>query len=216
MDNARIAELLELFLVDPLSDSQLNSISTYIDILLRWNSKMNLTSIRNPEDIVTRHFGESLFAAQKISDFAAAEYPEKSIHLIDIGSGAGFPGLPIKIFNPAISVTLIESSHKKVAFLREVIRELDSRETKVFADRAENYEATPGTDQLTIITLRAVEHYNEILETAMKLLRRSGLIALLIGEGQAEQTRVQYPELKWQIPTGIPLSEERILLIGSA
>jgi 16S rRNA (guanine527-N7)-methyltransferase len=215
MDRSRIVELLEPFLAQPLSDSQLNNISTYIDILLRWNAKMNLTSVRNPDEIVTRHFGEPLFAAQEISKISAAEYPGKSIHLIDIGSGAGFPGLPIKIFNPKISGTLIESSHKKVAFLREVIRELDLRDTEVFADRAEEYKATLGTDQLMIVTLRAVEHYEEILNTAVKLLRRPASIALLIGENQAESTRLEYPELRWQIPTEMPLSSQRILLIGS-
>jgi 16S rRNA (guanine527-N7)-methyltransferase len=215
MDNARITELLKPFLADPLSDSQLNNISTYIDMLLRWNAKMNLTSIRKPEEIVTRHFGESLFAAQQISKIAANEYSSKAIDLVDIGSGAGFPGLPIKLFDPAIAVTLIESSHKKVAFLREVIREMDLRETEVFADRAEEYKATLGTDQLMIVTVRAVEHYEEILNTAVKLLRRPALIALLIGENQAEFTRLEYPELQWQIPTEMPLSSQRILLIGS-
>jgi 16S rRNA (guanine527-N7)-methyltransferase len=215
MNQGRISELLKPFLDSPLSDSQLSDISTYIDILLRWNAKMNLTSVRNPEEIVTRHFGESLFAAQEISKIAVAEYPGKSIHLIDIGSGAGFPGLPIKIFDPAISVTLIESSHKKVAFLREVIRELDLREAAVFANRAESYEEPVEPDQLMIVTLRAVEHYQEILGIAVRLLNPPSYIALLIGENQIEPTQAQYPDLKWRGQLEIPLSSRRSLLLGT-
>ena len=215
MDQGRIAELLEPFLSGPLADSQLNNISTYIDILLRWNAKMNLTSVRNPEEIISRHFGESLFVAQQISKIATIEYPGKSTHLMDIGSGAGFPGLPIKIFDPAISVTLIESSHKKVAFLREVIRELDLREAAVFADRAESYEVSIKADQLMIATLRAVEHYQEILDIAVRLLNPPSYIALLIGENQIQPTQAQYPDLKWRAPLEIPLSSRRSLLIGT-
>ena len=121
MDRPRIAELLQPFLSAPLNDHQLQNISTYIDILLRWNAHMNLTAIRQPEEIVTRHFGESLFAARHLCsqpeigvDAAAAPRPPNPstafepsagapTHLIDVGSGAGFPGLPIKIYAPKLT-----------------------------------------------------------------------------------------------------------------
>src|SRR6266849_6678220 len=159
---ARIAELLQPFLsptTNPchsepgrrpgeesavLSPSQLNGISTYIDILLRWNARINLTAIRDPEEIVTRHFGESLFAARHlfpkvypvsssvspvssvVKDFAFAEARSQKpeARVADLGSGAGFPGIPIKLWAPQIALTLIESSHKKAMFLREVARAL--------------------------------------------------------------------------------------------
>src|SRR6267378_2729314 len=124
MQSDRIAELLQPFLPVPLVESQLQAISTYIDILLRWNARMNLTAVRQPEEIVTRHFGESLFAARHLfsqserhdvaPEPAASPRPAgpstafersgdtPSPQLIDVGSGAGFPGLAIKIYAPQI------------------------------------------------------------------------------------------------------------------
>src|SRR6267378_4523796 len=132
MQSDRIAELLQPFLPVPLVESQLRDISTYIDILLRWNARMNLTAVRQPEEIVTRHFGESLFAAghlfsrPELHDATVREpsHPRPSAafersggahstRLIDVGSGAGFPGLPIKIWDAPTHLTLIESSQKK-------------------------------------------------------------------------------------------------------
>jgi len=113
VDTAAIAHLLGPFV--ELEKSQLGNISIYIDLLLKWNARINLTAVRNPEEIVTRHFGESFFAAQLLlpSGLEGA--------VIDLGSGAGFPGLPLAMFAPAIQVTLIESNHRKAAFLNEVI-----------------------------------------------------------------------------------------------
>src|SRR5580693_1500012 len=124
METSRIAELLQPFLLAPagaspalsaaLSAAQLDDISTYIDLLLRWNARINLTSIRQPEAIVTRHFGESMFAARHLFPD-----PGPPASLIDVGSGAGFPGVPFKFWAPQLHLTLIESTQKKVAFLRQ-------------------------------------------------------------------------------------------------
>ena len=158
VETARIADLLQPFLATPagktavLSVAQLNSISTYIDLLLRWNARINLTSVRQPEAIVTRHFGESLFAAQHLFP-----KPGQAISLIDIGSGAGFPGVPIKLWAPQIHLTLIESNHKKVAFLRQLARTLTLTDINVFPGRAETY-AGPSAG---VVTLRAVERFSQ-------------------------------------------------------
>src|SRR3954451_9559731 len=123
METARIAELLEPFLQqddggrEELAPSQLQQLSDYLDLLLRWNAKTNLTSVREPEEIVTRHFGESLFLARKVNR-------EGIRSAIDLGSGAGFPGIPMKIYSPQLALTLIESQNKKATFLNEVIRKL--------------------------------------------------------------------------------------------
>jgi 16S rRNA (guanine527-N7)-methyltransferase len=121
MLQARIAELLRPFLVSSpnschsesgqrpeeesavLSASQLQHISTYIDLLRRWNARINLTAIRDEEEIVIRHFGESLFAARCLFPREGASAPA----IADLGSGAGFPGVPIKLWAPEISLTLI-------------------------------------------------------------------------------------------------------------
>src|SRR5271157_4563729 len=107
METARIAELLAPFTMpaDP-SPGILAQLQSYLDLLLRWNARMNLTSVRDPEQIVIRHFGESLFAAQVLLGESAGSVEHRK--LADVGSGAGFPGIPMKLFEPEIELTLIE------------------------------------------------------------------------------------------------------------
>jgi 16S rRNA (guanine527-N7)-methyltransferase len=167
---------------------------------------MNLTAVRDPEEIITRHFGESLFAAMKL--FPA---PEALATAIDIGSGAGFPGLPLKIWNPAMELTLIESNQKKSAFLREAIRTLNLRNVRVRAERAEHVFA-----QANLVTLRAVERFQEILPVALKLTARPGRIALLIGNSQVPIAKSVLTDVRWEDPAPLPLSQNRSLLVGHA
>jgi 16S rRNA G527 N7-methylase RsmG len=281
-----------------LSLAQLQHISTYIDILLRWNARINLTAIRDPEDIVTRHFGESLFAARHlfpsgqafpdgtavpsgtappaggaagggaaagtsaaggiaaVGDNAAARASaargsapagdraaaggsaaaaggaapggraalqgrvrgqEKSgalapeVHIVaDIGSGAGFPGLPIKLWAPHIALTLIESNHKKAAFLREITRALTLTDVNIQITRAE----TLARATFDTVTLRAVERFESILPTAAALVAPSGRFALLISSAQKDQACSTLPGFSWSAPNPIPYSRSRILLVG--
>jgi 16S rRNA (guanine527-N7)-methyltransferase len=230
MQSDRIAELLQPFLPVPLAESQLQDISTYIDMLLRWNARMNLTAVRQPEEIVTRHFGESLFAARHL--VPQAEHPnapagqsiprppqpgmafepsgqKHSTRLIDVGSGAGFPGLPIKIWSPHTHVTLIESNRKKATFLREVSRALTLTDVDVFSVRAEDFQASAD-----LVTLRAVDRFENVLPIAANLVAPPGRLALLIVRRQMESLARLAPTFQWPEPVPIPLSEERILLIG--
>jgi 16S rRNA (guanine527-N7)-methyltransferase len=216
MDTARIAGLLRPFLEGEgserpafLSENRLNNISMYIDILLRWNSRINLTAVRNPEAIVTRHFGESLFAGRALFPDESRQYKAR---LIDVGSGAGFPGLPIKILRPDLHVTLIESNQKKVTFLREVIRSLTLTNIDVFHGRAEDYAEATGD----VVTLRAVERFDIVLPVAVRLLAPVGRLALLIGESQAPRARELAPHLAWDHETTVPMSSSRILLAGTS
>jgi 16S rRNA (guanine527-N7)-methyltransferase len=230
MDSARIGELLRPFLSAPLSPLQLEQISIYIDLLLRWNSRINLTAIRSPEEIVTRHFGESFFAArqllpdrqpgqdpaslahsQPVSSAVFApqnEIPPLPTKAIDLGSGAGFPGIPLKIWSPAIPITLIESNHKKVAFLREVIRALTLTAIDVFFGRAEDYPAA----STQLVTLRAVERFTTVLPTAARLVAPGGRLALLIGQAQVDQAQALLPFLDWRARRPIPQSASRVLV----
>jgi 16S rRNA (guanine527-N7)-methyltransferase len=251
MDTARIGSLLAPFLRYPLAPVHLDRILTYIDLLLRWNARTNLTSIRNPEEIVTRHIGESLFAAQALFPSRVAadallcpglegtsdDRPEfhregagaqltldvgtpqtplplhapGTLDLLDLGSGAGFPGIPIQIWAPHLRTTLIESQQKKVAFLREVIRALTLTGIDVFPARAETF---PGTARQ--VTLRAVERFDEILPAAAQLLAPSGRFALLIGAQQEATARDLLPSLTWLPLIPIPLSTSRVLLLSDA
>ncbi len=209
METAHIARLLEPFLDAPLPPSALDQISMYIDILQQWNARINLTAIRTPEEIVTRHFGESLFLARHLFPADRSRTPVLRLPttVIDIGSGAGFPSLPLKIWAPEISLTLVESNHKKAAFLREVSRKLAFTHINVMTVRAETV-TTPAQ----LVTLRAVEHFDLILPTAVQLLAPQGRLALLIGTSQLPSLLTQ--PLTWCAPIPIPQSQARVLAIG--
>jgi 16S rRNA (guanine527-N7)-methyltransferase len=158
-----IASLLEPYL-SAAPSALCAQLSTYLDLLLKWNARTNLTGIRSPEEIVRRHFGESLFAAQHLGPCAT---------LLDFGSGAGFPGLPIQLLYPNIAVTLAESQNKKAAFLREAVRTLNLM-TEVWPSRV---ESMPSDRQFDIVTLRAVDQMDEALAAAAPRARHR--IALL-------------------------------------
>lgn len=211
MDASRIAELLEPFLgKEILHTSQLDDISTYIDILQRWNARVNLTAIRNPDEIVTRHFGESLFAARHLFPITSAHSAVKAFELADIGSGAGLPGIPIKLWAPEISLTLIESNHKKATFLREVTRILTLTNINIQNTRAESLTRK----KFDMVTLRAVEHFESTLPIAASLLNPNGRLALLIGMSQLPTAQAALPSISWREPMPVPASSSRILLVG--
>ena len=233
MDTARIAALLEPFLEQSLPQSQLDQISTYIDLLQRWNARINLTAIRHEEEIVTRHFGESFFLARHL--FPAIPVSERASHaahadrrpalcdecrdpprsslrrVLDIGSGAGFPALPLKLWAPQIHLTLIESNHKKAVFLREVARALTLTNINVLTGRAQAL-APSLTSQADVVTLRAVERFETILPLALTFLAPKGTLALLITTPQIPQVLAQ-TDLSWQVQIDVPKSHSRVLLI---
>jgi 16S rRNA (guanine527-N7)-methyltransferase len=213
MDFNRIAGLLRFF-VEPseLSTSQLESISTYIDLLIRWNARINLTAIRDAEEIVTRHFGESFFAARHL--FPASDDDQRPIandHLLDLGSGAGFPGIPTKIWAPAIHVTLVESQQKKATFLREACRSLRLTDIDVISTRAEQLPSATAS----VVALRAVERFASVLPVAARLITPDGRLALLIGRDQINSAKEYASSIHWEPEIAMPLSKERVLLIGT-
>jgi len=249
---AQIAALLEPFIETPLSPSQLDQISTYIDLLLRWNARINLTAIRNEEEIVTRHFGESFFMARHLFPDSLPMtsnpcHPERSRDMrkahvsaeskdpyistkaalakevlpatsnppqvLDIGSGAGFPALPLKIWAPHIHLTLIESNHKKAAFLREVARALTLTNINVITERAEVLAANPDVPRADVVTLRAVEHFEAALPVAVTFLTRNASLALLIGTAQLPLLTTM-KTVDWCQPIRVPQSHTRVLSIG--
>lgn len=212
MEADRIAALLEPFLGGASIPAALvGQTQAYLDLLLRWNARMNLTAVREPEQIVTRHFGESLFAAGVLQNGGAfASRSGIAASLADVGAGAGFPGIPIKLAAPEVSLTLIESQNKKATFLREVIRTLGLDSVEVFIGRAEDWKH--ATD---VVTVRAVEKFESTLRTAVALVAHRGYLCLLLG---AEQVRFVEHDLSgaWQISssTPVPESRNRVVLVG--
>ncbi|MFY9674806.1 MAG: 16S rRNA (guanine(527)-N(7))-methyltransferase RsmG [Terriglobales bacterium] len=228
---------------DVLSPRQLEQISTYIDLLLRWNARINLTAIRAPEEIVTRHFGESLFLARhlfpnpnvapdpdhsKLDARSSTLVAQSSKLVTDLGSGAGFPALPIKIWAPGIHLIMIESNQKKATFLREATRALTLTNVDVIAERAESVadriQRPPNAGSPTplpsataftpadVVTFRAVEKFTQILPIAEKLLTPSGLLALLVTEAQLHTLRT-IQSMAWRT-IHIPQSHSRNLTLG--
>jgi 16S rRNA (guanine527-N7)-methyltransferase len=202
----------------------------YIDILQHWNARINLTAIRDPEEIVTRHFGESLFAARHLFPNKAhvgtaaieslpraqprgSEERSSALRVADLGSGAGFPGIPIKLWIPGIHITLIESNHKKATFLREVVRSLTLTDIDIQNVRAEDL-AEKSKSKFDVVTLRAVEKFSDVLPVAASLLGDPGRLALLVGAAQVQDARSILSNLTWREPIKVPNSDSRILLVG--
>jgi len=217
MDSDKIADLLKPFLNAAPARKLLDNISTYIDMMAVWNARINLTAIRDPEQIVTRHFGESLFAARYLFPKTGAEASDSAVdpgalrQVVDVGSGAGFPGLPIRLWDPSICLTLIESNYKKATFLREISRVLILTNVDVFCGRAEDFPARGGAT----VTMRAVERFESMLPVAASLVGSAGRLALLIGTTQHTRAQQLVPAFVWEPPRPIPMSAARILLVGS-
>jgi 16S rRNA (guanine527-N7)-methyltransferase len=233
IDKARIAELLHPFLGEASQGIDFTSISIYIDILLRWNSRMNLTAIRSPEEIVQRHFGESLFTAQMLFPRAScARGSSRSAHsssrgcmpqgtpaaqqrkkqtLADVGSGAGFPGIPIKLWAPELYVTLIESNQRKATFLREITRALTLTDIDIKNSRAE----TLPQGLFDTVTLRAVERFETILPVAVRLVAPAGRLGLLIGSSQVGQALTLLHDFDAKDPIPIPRAQSRVVLLAT-
>lgn len=201
MEISALRDLLARFVPDAeLDDALLTSIQIHLDLLVRWNQHINLTAVRSPEDMVLRHFGESLFAARQL-------FPRDSTQdVFDLGSGAGFPGLPLKYWAPQLRLTLIEGHGKKATFLREVIRALHLPEVTVLNARAESCSG-----HASLVTMRAVEKFDQALVSASRLLASGGSLAVLIGETQRERALAILPAGE-STSVRLPFSDQRILL----
>lgn len=204
ISNSQIEKLLDRYSV-AIPDGLSASIRTYISMLLKWNSKISLTTVINPNEILKFHIGESLFAASAV--------PIKNGRLADVGSGAGFPGLPLAMLLPQLDVVLIESNLKKATFMSEVIRTLDLRNAMVWRGRMEEM-SVEGADRLEFITARALGHHDNLLAWSKKALSPAGRLILWLGSDEA--ARISKAEgWRWLNPMPIPDSERRVILVGS-
>lgn len=197
----RLNELLGKAGLAPLDPATGERFAQYLSLFMRWNARVNLSSIRDEEGILSRHFVESIACARALPDGIST--------LLDYGAGAGLPGIPIALCRPEISVTLAESQNKKAAFLREAIRTLGLA-MSVHAGRAELLEVS-----FDCVTLRAVDRMAEAVKNAAHLVAPGGWLALMT-------TRASLPALQaavgahftWSESVPLPGSEDRILALG--
>jgi 16S rRNA (guanine527-N7)-methyltransferase len=204
-DSGSVAERLNTMLVgaclNPLDGETAGRFAAYHALLMKWNERMNLTAVRDDDGILGRHFVESIACARAL--------PAGIETLLDFGSGAGFPGVPIALCRPEIAVTLGESQGKKAAFLQEAVRVLELR-SRVFGERAERLK-----DRFDCVTLRAVDRMERATEAAAGLVGKGGWLALM-------STRVELGGLqraagtsfRWLEPLLLSGSDGRVISLG--
>ncbi len=185
------ANLAGVCLLDGL---QLDQLYLHYEALRTWNRVINLTAVRSMEDAVVRHYCESLFLAIHL--------PPAPLSIADLGSGAGFPGVPVAVFRPDCRVTLIESHKRKAVFLREATRDIPN--ISVRAIRAESV-----SDRFDWLVSRAVSP-EEVVHLAPRLATSIGLLT-----GLADSRRLMETILQWRDPVMLPWGMRRVLLIGT-
>ena len=188
----------------PVNEQQVLCIQQYIKTLRHWNEKLNLTAIREPLEILYRHFCESMFAVGAV--------PVDKGRLADIGSGPGFPGLPMKILRPELELFLVESNIKKGTFLAEVVRELELKNSRVLISRYE--ELGEELAPLNYVCSRAVGEYGPFLEWAASDQVSAEKVILWIGGRDLDEARKSL-EWDWAEAIAVPQSLRRYLLVGT-
>ncbi|GAB4543212.1 MAG: hypothetical protein Fur0020_12690 [Thermodesulfovibrionia bacterium] len=180
------------------SKEEIDVFMTYLNELKRWNRAYNLTGLRRDEDIIIKHFLDSLLYLKAI--------PEGELSIADVGSGAGFPGIPIKILRPEIELFLIESSKKRAAFLRHIVRLLHLNKTIVYQTRIEKLNKE-DRGRYDIIVSRATFKIEEFIKKACPYVKKGGFLVLSKGEGLYEEIKdAPYiePLIKRVINTSLP------------
>jgi 16S rRNA (guanine527-N7)-methyltransferase len=187
-----------------VDDEQVSQIQQYMSMLLTWNEKVNLTAIRDPLEILYRHFCESMYAV------AAA--PLKGGRLADLGSGGGFPGVPLKILCPELQLFLVDSNVKKATFLAEVVRALGLKNTSVLVGRYQELEEE--LFPLDVVCSRALGEFAAFLKWAGSERIAASQAILWVGGHDLDEIR-RISGWKWREPILVPKSLRRFLLVGA-
>lgn len=169
-----IEELKKLNIIP--TNQQLQQLNDFYELLLEWNEKINLTRIINKEDVYLKHFYDSL-TITKVIDLNNVET------LCDVGTGAGFPGVVLKIMYPNLKITLVDSLQKRVNYLNDIINKLDLKDIKAVHSRGEDYK-----DKFDIVTARAVANIEKLLKYTMHLVNKNGVLIAMKGNIDEELT----------------------------
>ena len=156
---------------------QLQQLEKFYQLLIDWNKKINLTRITDKEDVYLKHFYDSLTIIKEID-------LSKVNTLCDVGTGAGFPGVVLKIFYPNLKITLVDSLLKRVNYLNEIIKELELKDIKAIHTRGEDYHET-----FDIVTARAVANIEKLLKYTMHLVNKNGKLIAMKGNIEEELTK---------------------------
>ena len=149
-----------------LTDSQLEKLNKFYELLISWNQKMNLTRITEKEDVYLKHFYDSL-TISKVIDL------NQDLTLCDVGSGAGFPGIVLKICFPSLKITLLDSLQKRVNYLNEIIKDQNLKDIEAIHTRAEDY-AKQNREKFDVVTARAVANLKILSELCIPMVKVSG------------------------------------------
>lgn len=161
-----------------LPDEQLNEFYEYMQLLLEWNEKMNLTAITDPEEVIKKHFVDSI---------TIKKYIKEKSRLIDVGTGAGFPGIPLKIVDKSIKLTLLDSLNKRINFLNEIIEKLNLKEVNTIHSRAEEYAKNKVRESYDVAVSRAVADLPILLEYLMPYVKLNGICICMKGPKAQEE-----------------------------
>ena len=201
----RVLALLTPFGIE-LTASQVDQVITYLDLLMRWNRKINLTSIRDVDECITRHFGESLFLSRWLT--------LEGRH-IDVGSGAGFPGLALKIVFPLLAVTLLEPIGKKRAFLKEVVRTCEMVAVDVRPERLDEFVKGHPAAGFDSASFRAVGDPEILISGLAPLLKAGGKLCLWLTREKSNEVIRASKGVTWRPILQIPTGRRRVICVGS-
>jgi len=167
-----------------LHKEQIKKFSRYLELLIQWNQKINLTSLKTPQEIIIKHFLDSISCIKVINKHINIE----GISIIDVGTGAGFPGIPIKIICPSINLSLLEARKKKTKFLEKILEEMNFQQVEILDGRAEAFGKCPNyREKYDIALSRAVAHLNTLSEYCLPLVRVGGLFVAQKGRSYNEE-----------------------------
>lgn len=162
-----------------LDEKQIHQFYTYMELLLEWNEKINLTAITKPEEIILKHFIDSMTIAKHIKE---------NTKLVDVGTGAGFPGIPLKIIREDIEITLLDSLHKRINFLNEIIHQLELTKIKTIHSRVEELgKNRKYRESFDYATSRAVANLATLSEYLLPLVKLNGFCISMKGSDVKEE-----------------------------